>query len=388
MNLFDRHVRTLPLMLVAALLFTVIAPAHGADRDRDPCARNLQTIWNGIQKYREQHKKLPLHLSELVPDFVQNPSVMICPVTRRTGEIKNLGFSDPKLSSSYIYEFGVFKVPEIGESTGMTLRDWRQLQMAQVGSIVPVLRCMHHPRVLNMSFDGKVYETTADWEAELANVVDPDSLTPKHLLSEAEFFATGIRAARIKTIDISEYYNVPLNRPLHEENTTGPSLKNFPEGRNKFLGIPFQVNGAVHLHGSGLNTVLPDRYPTNVADIAINESAEKVHFLLGAGYNMQAGRKVGTITVHYEDGQSTEITLLYDQQIRDWWQPYPEGNTTLRIAWSGLIGKNFQGGDQTGRVYLFSWDNFRVQSPIKSIDISSAMNTTAPFLLGVSVETP
>ena len=40
---------------------------------------------------------------------------------------------------------------------------------------------------------------------ELSNVVDPETLTPKHLLSEIEFFATGIRAARIKTIDLSKY---------------------------------------------------------------------------------------------------------------------------------------------------------------------------------------
>jgi len=383
-----RHVRVLLLMFAACILFTSISPIGAADRDRDPCARNLQTIWNGIQAYREQHKKLPLHLSELVPDFVSNPSVMICPVTRRTGEIKNLGFSDPKLSSSYIYEFGNFKVPEIGESTGLTLRDWRSLQMGQVGSIVPVLRCMHHPRVLNMSFDGKVYETAGDWETELANLVDPESLSPKNMLAEAEFFATGIRAARIKTIDISKHYNVTLTDALHDKNPQGPSLKNLPSGRTKFLGIPFEVSGAIHLYGNGLANIFPDKYPTNVTDIAVNETAQKVHFLLGAGYNQPPGRKVGTLTVHYEDGQSAEVSLVYDINIRDWWQAFPEGNTTLRVAWEGLIGQGFQGQPQTGRVYLFSWDNPRVQSPITSIDFTSAVNSTAPFLLGVSVEAP
>lgn len=384
----DRHVRVLLLLFTACVLFTSVRPVAAADKDRDACARNLQTIWNGIQQYRGQHKKLPVHLSELVPDFVSNPSVMICPVTRRTGEIKNLGFSDPKLSSSYIYEFGSFKVPDMGESDGMTLRDWRKLQMGQVGSIVPILRCMHHPKVLNMSFDGKVYETTGDWEAELANLVDPDSLSPKNLLAEAEFFATGIRAARIKTIDISKYYNVTLTDALHDKNPNGPSLRNFPPGRNKFLGIPFEVSGAVHLYGKGLVNIFPDKYPTNVTDIAINESAERVHFLLGAGYNQPTGQKVGTITIHYEDGQTTDIILLYDVQLRDWWQPFPDGNTTLRVAWNGMIGPNLQRQPQMGQIYLYSWDNTRVQSPIQSIDFSTALNSTAPFLMGVSVETP
>ena len=80
--------------------------------------------------------------------------------------------------------------------------------------------------------------------------------------------------------------------------------------------------------------------------------------------------------------------LIYDQNVRDWWQPFPGGNTTLHIAWSGLIGPNLQNQPQNGLIYQFSWDNPRAQTPIKSIDFSSALNTTAPFLLGVSVETP
>jgi hypothetical protein len=387
MNLPHHHARLLHSMFAAGILFTSIFLTAAADRDRDPCARNLQTIWNGIQKYREQHKKLPLHLSELVPDHVASPNTMICPVTRRTGEIKNLGFSDPKLSSSYIYEFGNFKVPEIGEKTGFTLRDWRQLQMSHVGSIVPVLRCMHHPRVLNMSFDGKVYETAGDWESELANVVDPESLAPKAILAGIEFFATGIRAANIKTVDISNYYNVDLTDAIHNKGANGPSLKNLPSGRNKFRGIPFLTTGAIHLHGGGLNNILPGKYPTNVTDIVIGESAQTVHFLIGAGYNTQPGRKVGIITMNYEDGQSSDLILTYDLNIRDWWQPFPENNQTLKVAWEGSIGKDFAGKPKDGRVYMISWNNPRVHVPIKSINFKS-VSAPAPFLLGVSVESP
>lgn len=388
MNSALRSARWLSVLVTASVAFTSIFTAAAADKDRDECARNLQSIWNGIQKYREQHKKLPLHLSELVPDLVSSPNLLICPVTRRTGEIKNQGFSDPKLSSSYIYEFSDHAVPGGAEKSDFTLRDWRELQMGKVGSIVPVLRCLHHARVLNMSFDGKVYETTGDWENELANIVDPETLSPKSLLAEIEFFATGIRAARIKTLDLTKYYNVTLTEALHDKSPTGPSLKNFPQGRNKFRGIPFEVSGAIHLHGKGLTTIFPDKYPTNVTDIAVGELANKIHFLLGAGYNQQPGMKVGSFKINYEDGQKTDLILNYDQNVRDWWQPAAEGNVTLQVAWSGPIGLNLQGQPQTGLIYAFSWDNPRAQTPIKSIDFSSALNNTAPFLLGVSVETP
>ena len=388
MNFFGRSSRSLAVLVAAGVAFGSVLPMGAADKDRDECARNLQAIWNGIQKYREQHRKLPLHLSELVPDFVSTPNLLICPVTKRTGEIKNQGFSDPKLTTSYVYEFSNHPVPGAGLSREFTLRDWRELQMGKVGSIVPVLRCFHHPRVLNMSFDGKVYETAGNWEAELSNIVDPDSLSPTSLLAEIEYFATGIRAARIKTIDLTKYYNVTLTQALHDRNPEGPSLKNLPKGRNKFGGIPFEVSGAIHLYGTGLANIFPDNYPTNVTDIAIGELAEKVHFLVGAGYNQQPGQRVGSFKINYEDDQSTEVMLIYDQNVRDWWQPFPGGNTTLHIAWSGLIGPNLQNQPQNGLIYQFSWDNPRAQTPIKSIDFSSALNTTAPFLLGVSVETP
>ena len=189
-------------------------------------------------------------------------------------------------------------------------------------------------------------------------------------------------------IDISERYNVSLTDVLHDKNPNGPSLKNFPSGRNKFRGIPFETTGAIHLHGNALNRIFPEgRYPTNVTDIAIGESAQTVHFLIGNGYNVQPGRKVGTLTMNYEDGQKSELVLAYDVNIRDWWQPLPENNKTLKVAWEGLIGKGFQGQPQSGRIYLISWDNPRVQSPIKSIDFESG-SSPAPFLLGVSVESP
>lgn len=388
MNMPHRYAGRLALLLATALLLSSPVTSSAADKERDDCARNLQTIWNAIQAARAKNKDLPAYLSQLIPDFVNSPNVLICPVTRRTGEIKNRGLSDPGVSTSYLYEFSSHKVPGLGPKQEMTLRDWRQLQMGRVGSIVPILRCLHHDRVLNMSFDGKVYETAGDWEAELGNVVDPEMLAPAAMLAQVEHFLTGIRATRIQTVDLSKYYNLKLTDPLHDPSPDGPSLKNFPTGRNKFRGIPFEVSGLIHLHGTGLVNIFPGKYPTNVADIAIGQRAEKVHFLLSAGYNQAPGQKVGTFKVNYDDGQSAEIVLNYDLNIRDWWQPFPEGNTTLQVAWSGAIGRGNGGQPQNGIVYLFSWDNPRVQAGIKAIDFTSALNSTAPFLLGISVEAP
>jgi len=390
MNLPLRRAGRSALMLAVALFTTWIQPAHAADKERDDCARNLQTIWNAIQKYREGNKDLPLHLSSLVPKELSSPNALVCPVTRRTGEIKNRGFSDPGLSTSYIYEFGNQPAPVTNSTTSATytLRDWRQLQMGRVGSIVPILRCLHHDRVLNMSFDGKLYETTGDWEAELASVIDPQTLSPNSLFEQVEFFATGVRAARMKTIDLAQFHTAELTEPLQETRPNSPSLARFPKGRSKFNGVPFEVTGVIQLRGTTLQQALPDRYPVSVNGIEVNQRAASLHFLIGTGWNLQGRRPIGYFQVHYEDGETARIPLVYNQHVSDWWNPPPADNRDLRVAWVGPIGPGANNVARDGHVYQFAWNNTRAQVPIATLDFVSEMTVCAPFLLGLSVEQP
>jgi peroxiredoxin len=56
------------------------------------------------------------------------------------------------------------------------MREYKRLQMALVGGEVPILRCHLHPRVLNVGFDGKIYESGTDWEERFKDVVHLDEL--------------------------------------------------------------------------------------------------------------------------------------------------------------------------------------------------------------------
>ncbi|HAV65232.1 MAG TPA: hypothetical protein DCY13_23025 [Verrucomicrobiales bacterium] len=387
MNISPRTAGSLAALGAALCLLFAPSLALAAEKDRDDCARNLQTVWNAIQQYRGKHKDLPVQLSQLVPEFVNSPATLICPVTRRTGEIKNRGFSDPGLTTSYLYEFSGHKVPGLDDRLGVTLRDWRQLQMGRVGSIVPIVRCLHHPRVLNMSFDGKLYETADEWEAELGNVIDPVVLTPTNLVQQVQHFVTGVRAGRVVTLDLSKFYNAELASSLHEANPAGPTLAAFPKGRNRFRGIPFEVGGVIQLQGRMLSEALPDRYSTSVTGIPVNQQATQVHFLGGAGWNVQNPIVIGHFMVHYEDGESTEVPIIYGRHVVDWWNPPTPDQQEVRVAWSGTIQKS-PGHEQIGRVYQYSWDNPRALVPIKSLDFVSRMAAPAPFLLGISVEQP
>src|SRR5579859_7792641 len=73
--------------------------------EREACARNLKLIYDAIQAYQYDHKDLPNWLSDLVPDYLNDPNVLICPVCRRTGRTEVAPLADPKLACSYLFEF-------------------------------------------------------------------------------------------------------------------------------------------------------------------------------------------------------------------------------------------------------------------------------------------
>src|SRR5262245_26473072 len=78
--------------------------------DKEACQVQLNLIFEAIQEYRRQHDNaLPGKLSELTPEFIRDPRILICPFLHKTGglrawrrEIRELAF-DP--GTSYSYEF-------------------------------------------------------------------------------------------------------------------------------------------------------------------------------------------------------------------------------------------------------------------------------------------
>src|SRR5882757_5687382 len=56
-----------------------------AANEKEECTKNLKIIYDSIEAYRKDHKDLPNWLSDLVPDYLADANVLICPVCRRTG---------------------------------------------------------------------------------------------------------------------------------------------------------------------------------------------------------------------------------------------------------------------------------------------------------------
>ena len=127
------------------------------------CAANLQKIYAAINKYAEDKGKLPDWLSDLLPDYLDEET-LLCPNDPR----QEAPYSpDPELPCSYSWELSSDVIPGGWDRTGRTLyRDWKTQQARLFGDVVPMVRCHHHgtERVLNVSMGGQVYWGRVDWE--------------------------------------------------------------------------------------------------------------------------------------------------------------------------------------------------------------------------------
>ncbi len=152
-------------------------------RESEISKKRMMQIYDAIQAYRKDRKTLPDYLSELYPRYIADTNVFLCPTALRRNE--SLPFPelrDPKLTVHYGYEFSARPIQAMfGYSGLMTMAAWKRMQMMVVGGSVPILRCFAYDQVLNVSFDGKLYESPLTWEELYQDKVDPRELEPRHL---------------------------------------------------------------------------------------------------------------------------------------------------------------------------------------------------------------
>jgi hypothetical protein len=147
--------------------------------------KRMMRIYEAIQAYRTDHKQLPAYLSDLYPQYIGDTNVFLCPEPHSSNIIPFPSLKDPKMQVDYAYEFNANPLQGLfGYQGPMTMADFKRLQMAVVGGNVPILRCFVNgldQRVLNVSFDGKYYESGQYWEYGFTNRINFDSLVPDQL---------------------------------------------------------------------------------------------------------------------------------------------------------------------------------------------------------------
>ncbi len=369
-----------------------------AAEEKEACSHNLRVIYAAIEAYQADHKDLPNWLSDLVPQYLPDANVLVCPVCRRTGQTESAPLADPKISASYLFEF--CPVPLGAAATNAparTRRDWKRRQMGLVGSVVPLVRCRHHDPVLNLAFDGRIYESPSMWEMTVTNRVSLAELSIARLFANepaagktprkpaAPRYPPRDLKTRKELLDLTGFYNATLTESWHGR--TGNDLAALPKGLQTFAGVEFDVRGIVQL---GSKSESAANYPAQIQGIKVRQKGQRLHLLHAAGFGSAAdeGKQIGACVVHFAtNNMRLEIPIVYGREVLNWQAQAeePAPGKTLKVAWTGenAVSKQARG---SVRLFLTTWTNPVPAVEIESIDYVSSMGMAAPFLIAITVD--
>jgi uncharacterized GH25 family protein len=160
------------ILLLVVMLGSLAMPAQAQSgekwaEERAIDRQHMKQIYDALMAFKKDKGQLPDWLSDLFPKYLTDPEVLVSPVEKATGESRLFGYDDPKMKTSYIYEFGGAMSGRKGnDGKTLTMREWKKIQMESFGEVIPILRCHHHDPVLNMSYSGELFETVLFWETD------------------------------------------------------------------------------------------------------------------------------------------------------------------------------------------------------------------------------
>ncbi len=193
-------------------------------------------------------------------------------------------------------------------------------------------------------------------------------------------------------IDLSAHYNAALTDSWHPASNmageTGNDLSELPRGVQKLHGIEFDLRGLIQVSGSGgQNSRGP--FPEAAKGIKVGLRCARLHFLHGTGFVDREGQQIGSYTIHYADGQTNRIPIVYGEDVRDWWAYNGLAKETKRatVAWSGK-NKATQANGLGLQLFRRPWDNPRPDVLIESVDFSACKARSIPFLIAITAEPP
>jgi hypothetical protein len=180
----------------------------------------------------------------------------------------------------------------------------------------------------------------------------------------------------------------------------GNDLISVPKGQQSLEGVSFKIaEGKLQLGSKLLKEEMPDK----IEGVKVGEKCRKIHILHATGYGngsaigeegkegdplfIADGTRIAEYRLHFEDGDTEVLPVVYGDDVRDWW--FVEGAKGVKrgkVAWSGdnELAKSF--GCKI-RLYMNTWDNPAPKKALTSIDYVKVNDTpAAPFCLAITLE--
>ncbi|MBN2390600.1 MAG: hypothetical protein JXR84_07750 [Anaerolineae bacterium] len=192
------------------------------------------------------------------------------------------------------------------------------------------------------------------------------------------------RQANTDMVDLTAYYTNALDEDWLGK--SGASLAALPKSIQVFAEAAFDVRGLIQLAGKGTEAETGRAFPPSVKGIKVNYKGKKLHFLHGTAWQAEEDTKVGEYILHYANGQTKYIPLIYQRHLKDWWvqegDPIP---TDTEIAWTGENEAAHKLGYKI-HLYRYTINNPFPNEEIVTLDFVSTMTESAPFLIALTVE--
>jgi len=125
------------------------------------------------------------------------------------------------------------------------------------------------------------------------------------------------------------------------------------------------------------------KIPEAVKGIPVGLKCRRIAFIHASRWTEDNGTKIGSYVIHYVNGQTQEVPIVFGVDLRDW-RPKHDPDAGANGPAAAWHGHDNAGND----VVLFetTWTNPQPAFEVATIDVVSAMTNAAPFLVAVTAQ--
>lgn len=157
-------------------------------------------------------------------------------------------------------------------------------------------------------------------------------------------------------------------------------------GHRVYDGVPFEVNGRVSLYGRQEAGFARWRHFHDIAGIVVGRKFDELHLLHETRWIDVDGETIARYRLHYADGSTAELPIVYGAQVRDASRLPTEEKEALSDPSSKIVWRNYRPSPRPSiRVFASTLRNPFPEKAVLSMDVVSARQLASYDLLAATV---
>lgn len=189
--------------------------------------------------------------------------------------------------------------------------------------------------------------------------------------------------AGFQPVDLTHYYD-----KLAGSWPPGNSWSAVPWGHHTYDGVPFEWGGILEVTGIDAARNVGEVFPGRYTGLPVGRTAAWIHLVHGVGWREADGVPIARLRLHYENGQTSTLPIIYGVHVRNWWKEPSETETALadpnsRPIWSAPSPEQV-GRPITLRLYKTSFANPHPGWVITALDVESLFTHATPVVVAIT----